>query len=117
MMEGIESPLYKFSEVNIYKDLVCPHHLASIGGNNNVFYQRLGPNDFTNRGPRRFPTAGLGVLIEDVGQKQLLDSVTMPRQWNNQVNINTWGNHQGKIQGGVCKQMGFSQKTSKAQQV
>ena len=24
----------------------------------------------------------------------------MPRQWNNQENVNTWGTHQGKIQGG-----------------
>ena len=24
----------------------------------------------------------------------------MPRQWNNQDNINTWGTHQGNIQGG-----------------
>ena len=24
----------------------------------------------------------------------------MPRQWNNQENINTWGTHQGKSQGG-----------------
>ena len=68
-MEGIESRLYQSSEVKIYKDLVRPHHLESIGGNKNVFDQRLGPNDFTNRGPRRFPTADLGGLIEDVRQK------------------------------------------------
>ena len=30
------------------------------------FDQRLGPNNFTNRGPRIFPTADLGVLIKDV---------------------------------------------------
>ena len=24
----------------------------------------------------------------------------MPRQWNHQDNINTWGTHQGKSQGG-----------------
>ena len=37
MMEGIESPLYKNSEVKIYKDLVRSHHLASIGGKKTVF--------------------------------------------------------------------------------
>ena len=79
-MEGIESPLYKSSEVKIYKDLVCPHHLASIGGKIMFFDQRLGPNDFTNRGPVRFPTADLGGLIEDVRQNKFLDSVKMPRK-------------------------------------
>ena len=70
------------------------------------FDQRLGPNDFTNRGPRRFPTADLGGLIEDVRQNKLLDSVTMPRQWNHQENINTWGTHQGKSQGGNMQATG-----------
>ena len=67
------------------------------------FYQRPGANNFTNWGPRRFPTADLGGLIEDVRQNKFLDSVTIPRQWNHQENINTWGTHQGKIQG-VCMQ-------------
>ena len=64
------------------------------------FGHRLVPNDFTNRGPRRFPTAYLGGLIEDVRRNKFLDSVIMPRQWNNQGNLNTWGTHHGKIQGG-----------------
>ena len=86
--------------------MVRPHHLASIGGNKTGFDQRLGPNDLTNRGPRRFPTADLGGLIEDVRQKTFLDSVTMTREWNHQDNINTWGTHQGKIQGGVMQANG-----------
>ena len=32
------------------------------------FDHRLGPNDFTDKVPRRFPTADLGGLIEDVRQ-------------------------------------------------
>ena len=48
------------------------------------FNQRLGPNDFTNKGPRRFPTADLGGLIEDVRCNKILDYVTIPRQWKNQ---------------------------------
>ena len=63
------------------------------------FDQRMGTNDFTNRGPRRFPTADLGGLIEDVRQNKFLDSVTIPMQWNNQDNLNTWATHHGKIQG------------------
>ena len=30
----------------------------------------------------------------------------MPRQWNNQENINTWGTHQGKSQGGGMQATG-----------
>ena len=59
----------------------------------------MGSNDFTNRGPRIFPTSDLGGLIEDVRINKFLYSFTMPRQWNNQDNINTWGTHQGKSQG------------------
>ena len=44
------------------------------------FNQWLGPNDFTNRGPRIFSTAYLGGLIKDVRRNKLLDSVTMPRK-------------------------------------
>ena len=84
-----------------------PHHLASIGGNETIFYQQLGPNDFTYRGPRIFPTAYLGGLIEDARGNKFLDSVTMPRQWNNQENINTWGTHHGKIQGVNIQANGF----------
>ena len=43
-----------------------------------LFYQWLRPNDFTNRGPQRFPTADLGELIEDARQNKFLDSVTIP---------------------------------------
>ena len=93
-------PYIKSSEVKIYKYLVRPHNLASIGRNKTVFFnQRLGPIFFSNRGPRRFPTAYLGGLIEDVRQNKFLDSVTMPRQWKHQEYINTWGTHQGKSQG------------------
>ena len=71
------------------------------------FDQRLGPNYFTNRGTRRFPTAYLGGLIKDVRRNKFLDSVTMPRQWNNQDNLNTWGTHHGKIQGVNMQANGF----------
>ena len=64
------------------------------------------PNDFTNKGPRRLPTADLGGLIEDVRRNKLLDSVTMTRQWDHQENISTWGTHQVKIQGGVMQANG-----------
>ena len=94
-----------------------PHHLASIGGNKTVFRPSAGPNDFTNRGPRRFPTADLGGLIEDIRRNKLLDSFTMPRQRNNQDNINTWGTHQSKIQGGDMQANGVFQATSKGQHV
>ena len=46
------------------------------------FDQRLGPKDFTNKGPKIFPTADWGGLMKDVGHNKILDSVTMPRQWN-----------------------------------
>ena len=36
-LESIESPLYQSSDVKIYKDLVRPQHLTSIGGNKTVF--------------------------------------------------------------------------------
>ena len=98
-MEDVEPPLYKISEFEINKDLVRPHQLASIGGNRTVFDQRLGPNGFTNRGPRRFRIADLGGLIEDLRHNKLLYLVTIPRQWNNQDNVNTWETHHGKIQG------------------
>ena len=35
-----------------------------------------------------------------------MDSVTIPMQWNNQYNINTWGTHQGKSQGGNIQAIG-----------
>ena len=79
----------------------CDHITWQVLEETRLFFgQRLGPNDFTNRGPRRFPTADLGGLIEDVSQNKFLDTVTIPRQCNHQENINTWGTHQGKSQGG-----------------
>ena len=113
-MEGIESPLYKSSEVKIYKDLVLPHHLASIGVNKTVFDQRLGPNDFTNRGPRRLPTAELGGLIEYVRQKILEFShnskaMEQPREYKH------LGNLPGKESGGeYASNWGFSRQCPKA---
>ena len=46
------------------------------------FDQYLRPNDFTSKGPRIFPTANLGGLVEDVRRNKLLDSITMSRHWN-----------------------------------
>ena len=43
------------------------------------FYQRLGTNDFTNKGPRISPTADLVGLIKDVQHNKLLDYVIMSR--------------------------------------
>ena len=78
----------------------CAHITRQVLEETRLFFgQWLGPNDFTNRGSRRFPTADLGGLIEDVRRNKLLDSVTMPRQWNNQDNVKTWATHHGKIQG------------------
>ena len=58
----------------------CAHITWQVLEETGMFFdQRLGPNDFTNRGLRRFPTADLGGSIEDVRQKKLLDSVTMQR--------------------------------------
>ena len=81
------------------------------------FDHRLGPNDFTNRVPRIPPTADLGVLIEDVLRNKLLDSVTMPRKWNNQENIKTWATHHGKIKGVNMQANIFFQVPSKGQRV
>ena len=107
MMEVIESPLYKSREAKIYKDSVRPHNLESIGGNKTFFNQWLVPNDLTNRGPRRSPTADLGGLIKDVRRNTFLYSVTTPRQWNHKKNMNTWVTHQGKSQGGNMQANGF----------
>ena len=60
------------------------------------FDQRLGPNNFTNKGPSILPTADLGVLTKDVWRNKLLGLVTIPRQWNNQDNGNSWEKHHGK---------------------
>ena len=77
-----------------------PTSLGKYWRKQEFFYQRLGPNYFTNKGPRRFPTVDLGGLIEDVRQNKFLDLVTMPRQRNNQENFNTWATHRVKGQGG-----------------
>ena len=79
---------------------MCPHHLASIGGDETVFGQRLGPNDLKNKGPRIFPMDDLGGLIKDLRRNKLLDLVTILRQWNNQDNGNNWETHHGKGRGG-----------------
>ena len=63
------------------------------------FGQCLGPNDFTNKGPRGFPTANLGFLVEDVQRNKLLDSITMSRQWITQDHGNNWYTHHYKGQG------------------
>ena len=79
----------------------CAHITWQVLEETRLFFdQRLGPNDFMNNVPRRFPTDDLGGLIEDVRRNKLLDSVTMPRQWNNHQNCNTWATHNGKGQGG-----------------
>ena len=59
----------------------CAHITWQVLEETRLFFnKRLGPYDFTNRGPRRFPTADLGGLIEDVRRYKILDLVTMPRQ-------------------------------------
>ena len=68
----------------------CAHITWQLLDETRMFLdQRLGPIDFTNRGPRRLPTADLEGLIEDVRRNKFSDSVTILRQWNNQYNINT----------------------------
>ena len=48
----------------------CAHRTWQLFEETRLFFdQRLGPNDFTNRGQRRTPTAHLGGLIEDVRRK------------------------------------------------
>ena len=79
-MEGVETPLYQIIEVKKSR-IRCAHITWQVLEETRLFFdQRLGPNDFTNRVPRRFPTVDLGVLIEYVRQNKFLDSVTMPRQ-------------------------------------
>ena len=95
---------------------MCTHITSQVLEETQLFFDIwLGPNDFTNRGPRRFPRADLGGLMEDVRQNNFLDLVTMPRQWNNQENINTWGTHQGNIQGrGYASKWVFPRQCPKA---
>ena len=68
--------------------------------------QRLGPNDFTNKGTRISPTDDLGVLIKDAQRNKLLDSVTTPRQWKNQDNEKNWSTHYVKGNGGTMQANG-----------
>ena len=85
----------------------CAHITWQVLEETRLFFdQQLGPNDFTKRGPRRFPTADLGGLIEDLRRIFFLDLVKMPSKCNKQENINTWGTHQGKIQGGNMQATG-----------
>ena len=96
-MEGVETPLYQIIEVKKSR-IRCAHITWQVLEETRLFlYQRLGPNDFINRGPRILPTADLGGLIEDIRRNKFFDSVTIPRQWNNKENVNTWGTHQGNI--------------------
>ena len=98
---SIKSVKPKFTRIR------CAHITWKVFEDTRLFFdQQLVPNDFTNRGPRIFPTVDLGGLIEDVRQKRFLDSVTIPRQWNNQENINTWVTHQGNIKGGNMQETG-----------
>ena len=79
----------------------CAHITWQVLKKTRLFFdQRLGPNDFTNKGPRRFPMADLGGFIKYVRRNKLLDLVTVPRQCNNQDNGNNWETHHGKGRGG-----------------
>ena len=64
-----------------------------------LFDQRIGPNNFTNNGPKKPPTAYLGGLIEDVRRKNLLDSVTMPGKFNTKDHGKNWSTHHDKGKG------------------
>ena len=80
----------------------CAHITWQVLEETRLFFdQQLGPNDFTNRGPRRSPTDDLGGLIEDIRRNKLLDSVTIPRQCNNQENLSTWRTTMAKFGGGM----------------
>ena len=58
---SIQSSKSKFISIR------CAHITWKVLEETRLFFgQRLVPNDFTNRGPRRFPTADLRGLIEDV---------------------------------------------------
>ena len=52
--------------------------------------------------------ADLGGLIGDVRRNKLLDSVNIPRQWNNKDNGKNWSTHHGKGNGGNMQANGFS---------
>ena len=63
-----------------FTSIRCAHITWQVLEETRLFFdQQMGPNDFTNRGPRISPTSDLGGLIEDARRNKLLDSVTMPR--------------------------------------
>ena len=69
LWRALNHPSIKAVKTN-FKRIRCAHITWQVWEGTRLFFdQRLGPNDFTNRGPRRFPTADLGGLIEDVRQK------------------------------------------------
>ena len=70
------------------------------------FGQQLGPNDFTNKGPRIFFTSDLGGLIDNVRTNKLLDSVTIPMQQNTKDQRNNWYTHHVNGQRDSSKSIG-----------
>ena len=81
--------------------IMCVHITWQVFEETRLFFdQRLGLNDFTNKGAKRFPTSDLGGLIEDVQRNKFLDSVTMPSQGNYQDTGNNWSTYHGKGHGG-----------------
>ena len=75
----------------------CAHITWKVLEEMRIFFdQRLGPNDLTNKGPRRLTSAGSGVFIGYVWRNKLLDLVTMPRHWNNKDTGENWATHQSK---------------------
>ena len=88
LLRVLNHPYIKAVKSNFTR-IRCAHITWQVSEETRLFLdQRLGPNDFTNRGPIIFPTADLGGLIEDVRGNKFLGLVTMPRQCNNQENIN-----------------------------
>ena len=86
----------------------CAHIICQLLEKTRLFIdQRLGPNGLMNKGPRRFPTAGLGGLTEDVRRNKSLYLVNMPSQWNNQDTGNNWATHQGNGHGANMQENGF----------
>ena len=111
----LNHPLLKSVKSNFTR-VRCSHITWQVLEETRMFFNRwMVPNDFINKGPRRFPTIYLWWLIEYVRRNNFLDLVTMPRQWNNQESGNTWATHHGKGQGGVYKQIGVFMVPSKGQ--
>ena len=107
---SIKSVKSKFTRIR------CAHITWQVLEETRLFFdQRLGTNYFTDRGPRRFPTADLGVLIEDVRRNKLLYSVTMQRQWKLPRECKQLGNPPWKISGGkYASKWGFFRYRPKA---